>query len=42
MAWQVTPAAMQEWLGNPDAEVRAYAWQQLMNMKKIVLDDLHR
>ncbi len=42
VAWQVTPAAMQEWLGNPDAEVRAYAWQQLMNMKKIVLDDLHR
>ena len=41
VSWQVTPAQMQMWLQNEDETKRAYAWKQLMQMHKIVLDDLH-
>lgn len=42
LSWQITPRQMHDWLGHSDSEVSAYAWQALMKMDKIIIDDLHR
>lgn len=42
LTWQVSPFQMRDWLLHEDAEVRAYADEQLRKMNKIVIDDLHK
>ena len=42
VSWQVTPIQMRDWVGHSDPEVQQYAWQALMNMNKIVIEELHR
>jgi predicted 3-demethylubiquinone-9 3-methyltransferase (glyoxalase superfamily) len=41
VSWQVSPIQMRIWLEHSDPTVRAYAWPALMEMTKIIIDDLH-
>lgn len=41
LTWQVSPIQMREHLENPDREKAAYANQALMNMSKIIIEDLY-
>jgi len=42
ISWQVIPRALGELLGDPDPEISSYAMNQMMQMGKIVIDDLRR
>jgi predicted 3-demethylubiquinone-9 3-methyltransferase (glyoxalase superfamily) len=42
VSWQVTPRALGELLSDPDHDVSGYAMNQMMQMTKIVIDDLRR
>ena len=42
ISWQVIPRALGELLGDPDPEISGYAMNQMMQMSKIVIDDLRR
>ncbi|MFM5904591.1 MAG: VOC family protein, partial [Micrococcales bacterium] len=39
LSWQVSPIQMRDYLGDPDPEKQAYAWEALRNMTKIQLSD---
>jgi len=41
VSWQITPIQMGNWLDNPDPEVARYAMNAMMQMSKIVIDELH-
>jgi len=40
VSWQVVPSALGAALSNPDAEAAAFAFQAMMGMSKIVINDL--
>lgn len=42
LSWQVTPAGMEEMLGNPDQEKAQRAMRAMLGMKKLDLEDLRR
>ena len=42
VSWQVTPRALGELLADGDREVAGYAMNQMMQMTKIVIEDLRR
>lgn len=42
VAWQISPKQMRDYLGNPDPDAAAYAWEALRRMGKIVLADFVR
>jgi predicted 3-demethylubiquinone-9 3-methyltransferase (glyoxalase superfamily) len=39
VSWQIVPRDLQSYIGNPDAEKAAFAYQAMMKMKKIVIAD---
>lgn len=41
LSWQVTPIQMGQWLGHPDPQVASYAMNAMLQMSKIVIDELH-
>jgi predicted 3-demethylubiquinone-9 3-methyltransferase (glyoxalase superfamily) len=41
VSWQIIPRQLQQWLGNPDPQVARYAMQAMLQMNKIVIDELH-
>lgn len=40
LSWQISPRQMRNYLGDPDPERAAYAWDALRDMGKIVIADL--
>ena len=40
--WQIVPFQMHDWMGHSDPEVAQYAFQAMMGMKKIIIDQLHK
>jgi predicted 3-demethylubiquinone-9 3-methyltransferase (glyoxalase superfamily) len=42
VSWQVVPAAMQSYLGGPDAAGRERAMQAMFKMKKLIVADLEK
>ncbi len=42
VSWQVVPKQLNEAMANPDREKAAYAMEQMLKMKKIIIADLQK
>jgi len=42
VSWQVIPSVLEKFITDPDPEKSKRVWQAMMNMKRIIIDDLDK